>query len=192
MWFKIQLYIVSLLLLFILVFINKINIPLCLGKDCECIGLESFIEINKANGIILILSILMIFLGLVFYLVNFQYFIRGNKHLPEEIKQIENVNWEHLTFLTTYIIPFVTFNFNEDKNELILFILLVIIGCIYIKTNIFHTNPTLALLGYNIYKVSTENRKNIIIISKRTLTKEDKIRVKLLSDNIYIADKILK
>ena len=75
---------------------------------------------------------------------------------------------------------------------LILFILLVIIGCIYIKTNIFHTNPTLALLGYNIYKVSTENRKNIIIISKITLTKEDKIRVKLLSDNIYIADKILK
>ena len=181
---KFQLYILSLWLLFILLFINKVNIPIHFEKDWEFIGFYEFFKIN----IIPLISIFIVLLGFVFYF-RFQYIISGNHSLPERINKIENVNWEHLTFLTTYVIPFVTFNFSEDRNGLIFFLLLLIIGLIYVKTNMFYTNPTLALLGYHIYKASTNNRENIIIISKGILNENDWIESKLLSDNIYIANK---
>ncbi len=139
---KFQLYILSLWLLFILLFINKVSFPICFEKNFMFIG---FYELLRSN-IIPVISILMVFLGFIFYL-RFKYIIDGNHSLPEKINKIENVNWEHLTFLTTYIIPFVTFNFNEERNGLIFFLLLLIIGLIYLKTNMFYTNPTLALLG---------------------------------------------
>lgn len=155
-----------------------------LEKDYKFVG---FCELLKSN-VIPVISVIMVILGFVFYF-RFKYIISGNHSLPEKITKIENVNWEHLTFLTTYVIPFVTFNFNEERNGLIFFLLLFIIGLIYVKTNMFYTNPTLALLGYQIYKVSTTNRENVIIISKGSLSQNDWIESKLLSDNIYIANK---
>lgn len=181
---KIQLYILSLWLLFILLFINKVEIPYCFGENCHFIG---FFELFKIN-IIPTISLLLVVFGLIFYF-RFKYIISGNHKLPERIITIENVNFEHLTFLATYLLPFLTFNLTEDRNALIFFLILIIIGMIYVKTNMFYTNPTLALLGYHIYKVSTSNRTNIIIITKDKLESNEWVAVRLLSDNIFIAKK---
>jgi hypothetical protein len=181
---KIQLYILSLWLLFILLVINNINFPICFGENCEFIGFYKLLTTN----IITSLSMVIVILGFIFYF-RFKYIISGNHSLPEKINKIENINWEHLTFLATYVLPFLSFNFSEGRNGLIFFLVLVIIGLIYVKTNMFYTNPTLALLGYHIYKISTSNRQNIIIITKDSLNENDWIQSKLLSDNIYIANK---
>ncbi|MFD2288689.1 anti-phage protein KwaA [Pedobacter petrophilus] len=181
---KIQLYIVSLWLLFFLLFINKVQIPYCFDKNCHFIGFTKLLITNIVPLIFLSLAIF----GLIFY-ANFKYVIRRNRSLPDKVTRIENLNWEHLTFLVTYVIPFLSFNLNEDRNGLVFFIVLIIIGIIYIKTNMFYTNPTLALLGYHIYKLSTTNKENIIIISKDVIQENDSIQYQLLSDNIYMANK---
>ena len=93
----------------------------------------------------------------------------------------------------TYIIPFLSFNFGEGKNRLVFFLILLIIGNIFIKTNMYYTNPVLVIFGYNIYKLSTKNReKSIIVISKDILCKTNEIKLIFLSDNVYIAKKINK
>lgn len=181
---KIQLYIVSLWLLFILLFINKVKIPICFTDNCHFIGFSKVLMINIVSFIFFALAVL----GLIFFL-NFKYVIRRNRSLPDKVTKIENLNWEHLTFLVTYVIPFLSFNLNEDRNGLVFFLVLIIIGVIYIKTNMFYTNPTLALLGYHIYKLSTVNKDNIIIITKDAIQEDDSIEYKLLSDKIYIANK---
>lgn len=187
MWLKIQLYILSLWLLFILLFINKINIPICF-INCEFIGINKLITQN----LIPLLSIVFILYGIWVYL-RFNYIIKGSKSLPEEIKEVENINWEHLTFLVTYVIPLLSFdldfNLSEDRNGLMFFLVLIIIGMIYVKTNMFYNNPTLAILGYHIYKSQTTNRKNIVIISRETLNQGDWVQHRLISDNIYYAIK---
>lgn len=181
---KIQFYILSLWLLFILIFINKINISFCFGEDCHFIGMKELIH----NNLVPLISIVFIIAGFVFYF-RFKYLVNGNHSLPERVISIENVNFEHLTFLATYLLPFLTFNLTEDRNALIFFLILIIIGSIYVKTNMFYSNPTLALLGYHIYKISTSNRKNVIIISKDKISQNDWIKVKILDDNIYIGNK---
>ncbi len=184
---KIQLYILSLWLLFILLFINKVKVPLCLS-DCEFIGWKELF----LDNIIPTISFVVVILGFVFYF-RFKYIVSGNKSLPEKVTEIENINWEHLTFLVTYVIPLLSFdldfNLDKDRNSLMFFLVLIIIGLIYVKTNMFYTNPTLAILGYHIYKISTTNRNNAIFISRDVILENDWIEHKLLSDNIYIANK---
>lgn len=187
---KVQLYILSLWLLFALLFINKVQFPICF-EDCQFIG---FYEIIVQN-IIPLVSIVFIIAGFWFY-YRFKYIIKGAKSLPEKIEIIENINWEHLTFLVTYVIPLLSFdldfNLSEDRNGLMFFLVLIVIGMIYVKTNMFYNNPTLAILGYHIYKSNTTNKKNIIIISREVLQNEDWIEHKLISDNIYFAIKSTK
>jgi hypothetical protein len=64
-------------------------------------------------------------------------------------------------------------------------LLLIIIGAIFVKTNLFYKNPTLALLGYKLYKVDTEKDNGLIFISKQNLKKGDKVHHIPLSDNVY-------
>lgn len=187
MGLKIQLYILSLWLLFVLLFINKVQVPICFG-ECKFIGFESLIKQNT----IPIISIVFIVAGFIFY-YRFKYIIIGAKSLPEKIEKVENINWEHLTFLVTYVIPLLSFdldfNLSKDRNGLMFFLVLIIIGMIYVKTNMFYNNPTLAILGYHIYKVSTNNKKHIVLISRDVLTEQNWIEYKHISDNIYFANK---
>ncbi|WP_071585701.1 anti-phage protein KwaA [Ochrovirga pacifica] len=187
MLLKIQLYILSLWLLFLLLFVNKVNIPLCLF-DCEEIELKQLVMDN----LIPITCLVFICSGFLFY-YKFKYIITGSKSLPEKIINLENHNWEHLTFLVTYIVPLLSFDLDfdleKDRNGLMFVLIILIIGVIYVKTNIFYNNPTLALLGYHIYKVNTSKNKHIILISKDSLKLDDLIETKHISDNIFFAIK---
>lgn len=184
---KIGFYLLSLSLLFSLLLINEIDIPICFEKKCKFIGFREFFELN----IYPIFYLILILLGLIFY-IAFKQLLKSNGSLPEKIDKIENVNWENLTFLATYIIPLLSFNFDGGRNRLIFFLVLLIMGIMFVKTNMYYTNPVLAILGYHIYRISTKNREKIIIITRDILNKNDEIKVRLLSDDVYIAKKIIK
>ena len=105
--------------------------------------------------------------------------------------KIENIDYEHLTFLTTYIVPLVCFNFVDTRYQLVLIILLVVIGVIYIRTDLFYANPTLALLNYRIYRVDGKFkdgiRENIVLISRKTLEVNQRVDYIKLDNRIYYA-----
>ena len=109
--------------------------------------------------------------------------------MPFTITKIENINYEHLTFLTTYIVPLVCFNFVAVRYQFVLLVLLVVICAIYIKTDLFYANPTLALLGFKIYKIEGNFedgiRENIILISKDNLEKNKRCDYIKLDERIY-------
>jgi hypothetical protein len=113
--------------------------------------------------------------------------------LPKQIDHIENLNFETLSFLITYVIPLfcfdLDFDLNENRNFLMLILVLIIIGWIYVKTNIFYTNPSLAILGYRIYKVQTSKTRDMIVIVMGKLKKGDKIYPKRIDENIFFVKK---
>lgn len=188
MWQKIKLYIISLWFLFILLFVNKV--PYCLNQECQFVG---FTKLATEHIVVIFCSVFLI-LGVSFYF-SFNYQIKqGATTLPKTIKKIENLNFETLSFLITYVVPLVCFdldfNLDKDRNFLMLILVLFLIGWIYVKTNIFYTNPTLAVLGYRIYKVDTEKSLNMIVITNGKLEVGDAIKSKLIDENIYFATKI--
>lgn len=187
---KIGLFFLSLWLLFILIIIITVRVPFCLSKDCHFVGVAYLLSIN----VIPLLSFLALFIGLISYL-DFLHQMKGTPELSFKIREVENIDYEHLTFLTTYIIPLVCFQFENFRYVVVFIILLIVIGSIYIRTDLFYANPTLALLRFRIYRITGEFRTgeirtDKIIISKDILKKDDRVKYFKLDERIYYASKV--
>ena len=60
-----------------------------------------------------------------------------------------------------------------------MFSVIIVIGCIFVKTNLYYTNPSLVLLGFNVYKVTCKSQNAFgtgIVIIKGKLNAKDSIR----------------
>ena len=100
----------------------------------------------------------------------------------------ENISYEHLTFLATYIVPLVSLNFDNSRFAIILLLILIIMGIIYVKTDLFYTNPSLALLGFSIYKVEVSTREGnltAIVLTRSRINIGDKLKYIKLDERIF-------
>ena len=182
---KVGLYVISLWLLFLLVIIITVKIPFCWGDNCHFIGFNQF---NTA--IVIPVICLACLLWGIYEFKRFKFDIEGSTNLPFKLVKVESINYEHLTFLATYIIPLVTFDFESVRYLIVLALLLIFMGVIYIKTDLFYANPSLALLGFHIYKADglfkgDDTRENIIIITRSKLTKNERVSYIKLDERIY-------
>lgn len=96
--------------------------------------------------------------------------------------------YEFLTFLTTYIIPLICFDFDKTRYKIVFLILLIIIGIVFVKMNLYVANPILAIMGYRLYKVSVDKKKDnkdILVISRSELFNNDSIDWIKLDDTCW-------
>ncbi|MDI3360077.1 anti-phage protein KwaA [Lelliottia sp. V89_10] len=182
---KINLYILSLSLLFFFFIVITIDIPTCFGDKCKFIGFEKLL----ASNVITIICILL-FLYSIFAYFKFNYDIKQSTEIPFEVVKIEGINYEHLTFLATYVIPLITFDFEKTKYIIVLAMLLIVMGIIYIKTDLFYANPSLALMGFHIYKLDgvfkgDEKREGVIVITRKKIKMGDSVKYIKLDDRVY-------
>lgn len=183
---KFELYVLSLWFLFLLIIVVTIDIPFCYSKQCAFIG---FVELGKRNYVPAI-AMIFVLIGVLYYL-RFDYKIAGSKSIPVAISSVEDINYEHLTFLTTYIIPLICFNLTSGRYLIALGLLLIVIGVIYVKTDKFYANPTLAILGFRLYSAvvtrRTGEKVKVILISKDRLKDGSQIQFLELDDRVYYA-----
>lgn len=148
---KIQMYIISLWLLFVLI------IPITwkmvsLEELAIARGMRAKVVLVCQQNILPIICVLMVLIGIVLFKA-LEYRWNGTRHLPVEVTAVESENFEYLTFLTTYIIPLVCINLDEIRYVFVLFILLIIIGIIFVRSDFYLGNPTLALMNYKLYRI---------------------------------------
>lgn len=188
---KIGLFFLSLWLLFLLIIIITAEIPFCFGKNCEFVGWFNLLKTN----VIPLFCVIALTVGIISFF-DFIFQMKGTPELSVKITEIENIDYEHLTFLTTYIIPLVCFQFESIRYIITFIVILFVIGLIYIRTDLFYANPTLAILGFRIYKISGEFRNGEIragkiLITKNKLQTNDRIKYFKLDERIYYASKII-
>lgn len=191
--FKTWFYIMSLsllmgMLIFLEIDIKEIEISV---KDFKINikGLDAFLK----NNVFSCVCMTIIFLGIVGYVI-FLDRLKDAKRLPIVVQECESMNYENLSFLATYIIPLVCFPLDTVRQQITLFIVIFMVGCIFIRTNLYYTNPALILIGFNIYSVKfkyNEKLKKGIVIIKGTLEDKDSIVYLKLSDNVYFARRII-
>lgn len=185
---KLSLYMISLWILFFMLIVLKIDVS---NIPCEinC----STIKRLFCKNIFSLICILFILSGVAGY-VLFKDLLKNAKQLPIKLKECESVNYENLSFLATYIIPLVCFPMQTDREIFVMFAVIIIIGCIFVKTNLYYTNPSLVLLGFNVYKVKTDSQKfgEGIIIVRGRLKSGDDVKYLSLSDNVYFGRRVEK
>lgn len=183
---KINLYVLSLGLLFLFIVIITF-VPSIAFSDLGT--LDGWSELAKTNYVSLIAVGGMVYCCLAYVLFRHQ--LNGATELPFEVTQIESVEYEHLTFLATYVVPLISFDFGSGRQLIVLGLLLIAMGAIYVKTDLFYANPSLALLGFRIYRVDghfkTGNRHGIIVICRSKLTLGQKASYIKLDEKIYFA-----
>lgn len=171
-FFKIQMYIISLWLFFLLIIPITIQ-PLEKNIWCNDFKWYEMIFYWCKENILPIICLIMALFGYILF-KQLEYKWKGTRNLSVRVIEVENENFEYLTFLTTYIIPLVCINLDELRYVIVLFILLVIIGIIFVKADFYLGNPTLALMGYKLYSIRYQ--LNGQEYEKMIVTK-DKIRV---------------
>lgn len=189
---KSGMYLLSLWLLFVLIFVNKVSVDVCLS--CPFANGAQLLEIAKENYLA-IACVFMLFLSFLFYLI-FLHLIRGAKEGPYKVVDLEDKNAEHLVFLATYVIPLVGFSLDGFRQIINLCITLVLLGAIYIRTNLFYANPTLSLLGFKIFLVNMQCQgrglsQSCVLISKEEIEVNDSINVLQLDRKIFFARKAI-
>ncbi|VDN47902.1 conserved membrane protein of unknown function [Petrocella atlantisensis] len=182
---KFLMYISSLWLLFVMLIILYISVPLEFGENSHYVGTWNLISTN----VIPLVSIMMLVVS-SFFVTTFNYTVSRGMQSYFKIKRVQNKNYEHLTFLTTYILPLIAFNLSEVRFVIMLMLLIFVIGFIYVRTDLFYANPTLALLGYQLYEADVEMRdnkiyENLILICKGNISKESNLEYLRVDERIY-------
>ncbi|MBR1702527.1 MAG: hypothetical protein IJ716_11295 [Lachnospiraceae bacterium] len=184
---KLSLYCISLwLLMFMLIVLKADTTALSAGVSRHAL----FVLAQKNTfSIICILIMLVGGIGYIFFKDR----LNNTKRLPVEIEECESINYENLSFLATYIIPLVCFPLDNERQQFVLFAVIIIVGCIFVKTNLYYTNPSLVLIGFNVYSVNCKAGggfdKGIVII-RGELGVRDTIKYMCLSDNVYFARRL--
>ena len=182
---KVRFYIMSLWLLFVLIFFLTIDIPISFSPDAVFIGIIPLLKRNTLS----FFSLIMAIIGWVFSrITNYEW--SGVRNPPHTISKIKNVNYEYLTFLTTIIVPLICIDLSNIRYIIVLGILLVLIGSIFIKMDLYFGNPTLALLGYRLYRAEIDKVSapdGIILICKGRLSCQAKIEWIKIDDYVWVA-----
>lgn len=189
---KVQLYILSLWLLFGLLLINKLEIPYYFGDHWEYVGTWKLLVLNWIPAICIAG---MVYGCYCYYKFNHKV-MRSSRQGPWKIVEIENVSFENLGFLATYIVPLLCFDLDfhldEKRNALMLLLVIIAIGAVYIKANLYYTNPSLALMNFRIYKITYECQgvsKNAIILCREKLNEGDILFARFIDENVYYTQK---
>lgn len=181
---KVDLYILSLGLLFVFFLIISAALP---DSSFAYSNVSSWKHL-ALNNLLPIVSVFALLYCLFAYL-RFDFDLNGTTDIPFEITKIEDINYEHLTFLATYVVPLISFDFGSGRQMLVLGLLLVVIGIIYIKTDLFYVNPSLALLGFHIYQANGSfkngQRDCIVLICRGRLIDKQKVAYIKLDDRIF-------
>lgn len=180
-WIKIEIYFLSLALLFFLLLCKTICIPFDICNGWTFTGWDCSLIVS------LICAVCLIVCWIVWK--RFDKSIVDNcGDIQVKVSAIKNKNYEYLTFLTTYIIPMICFNTSDIRDCIVMAILLIVLGALFVKTNIYYLNPTLALLKFNIYEATLDGQ-DYILLSKDNISEKDQVRTFSLDHGVKYAKK---
>ncbi|MDD3007841.1 MAG: hypothetical protein PHQ70_03105 [Arcobacter sp.] len=184
---KILLYNLSLVPLYILFMIQKFdNTNITIDKITqEYKNIEYYKEIAFNNIIGLIFLFLVIFSYLTYK--KFIKELNSQSDLPQKFENIKNIDFNHLTFIATYIIPLLAFKLDTIQDIIFLLVLLIFIGAIYIKTNLYYLSPVFALFGFKIFSATTSSQNECILMTQRDkLKSNDMLKFMKIGDIYFI------
>lgn len=111
------------------------------------------------------------------------------------IVDIENKNSESISYLFTYLIPFVFQDLSDPISVLSITILLIVTYLIYTNSSMLLINPTISM-WYSLYEIeyielSTQNKKKGMILSKdKFLEEHDQVKLKRLGHRLYYSTEL--
>lgn len=149
------------------------------------------LSFNITNTCVLIFLVCCLIIGTfgLFEIVN------NKKVKPKEIKitKIHNITDEHfLNYFSLFVLLALAFDLSKLSSVCVFVSILVFIGIVYIRNNIFYINPLLNIFGYSFYDVECEidgEVKELRIFFKGRLDKNEKYYLYENDSNLIFVQK---
>lgn len=119
-------------------------------------------ESRYAAGALLLLTI-----GSVAWLLAFLRQASRLASLSIEIARATSRDGDIVSYIVSYLLPFLAIDFGRPADVLSLAVLLVVIALLYVHSNLIYVNPLLAALGYHLAEIEESNGKVSILLSRR-------------------------
>ncbi|HWY38045.1 MAG TPA: anti-phage protein KwaA [Bacteroidia bacterium] len=177
---QILLFVISYVPLYFILLFQSID-DTFYGKHKQFIGWSALAKRNELPLIFLTIIILSVSAYFILYKI-----LLTSSTVKLKVSGIQDNNAEHLSYLATYVLPFVGVKFDTWQNTLATVALFYVLGHIYIKTNLILTNPTLTFFGFTISGITDAVGSKKVIIYKGVLKKDTELDVIHLNQNIYL------
>lgn len=139
---------------------------------------------ESPNGFVIMGSSITLVLALSFMIVYLDS-LRKSQGDHQFIKIVQKSSMTHdVVFYTLAYIPVLLLTTYDIRAIVTFSIILFTVYVLYIKTNMLHINPILALMKYNIYKVTDDHDNTIVLLSKLHLKTGTDVAYKEITDNI--------
>ena len=186
-------YLQSMIIFLLIVMVLGTSFPMYIGPNMEFAG----VEVLYSKGFVIpVICACLLILSCIFslWLKNRK---KGTRMGPVTISTIENKNAEIMSYVASYFFPLVSFSLATTwRHVVVLAILFVVLGFIYIQSDVYYRNPTLLLMGYRSYHVSGTYNKpgdtEMTIITRDELASKDKYVYVPIDNNVYLAFKYEK
>jgi hypothetical protein len=119
---------------------------------------------------ILVAAIVIGIVGLV--LVLFSYRTEGPRIRATSVMPKDG---DVLAYIATYLIPFLGIDLSQMDDLIAFAVFLVVLGGVYINSNMLFVNPLLSFAGYHAYEVVDLSAQSYTIISRQRLEPDSKI-----------------
>jgi len=154
--------------------------------------LNNVLLIINENAVFGYYILALILFPLLFFIIYLGYRIKKDKGSDQLINRIKKSDDNIISYLMTYVIPFLTAGINVSAPIVTNFVLFLIIMIIYIRMDLVYLNPTLILVGYNIYIDSNDDMKYLTRNSSQAIQtsrqNHEKLKVTRITDSFsYIA-----
>jgi hypothetical protein len=127
------------------------------------------------------------FIVLNLLLIIFLEHVLKNKSFNEkEVENIENKTSNVLSYLLVFSISLLNLDLSIWRGWISLFILLIIIFAVFVRSDLLFLNPILTILGYKTYSAKLINGDNIVILSKKDEIGNSKMIIKRINKGFYI------
>ena len=190
---RISLFIVSYIpLFFIMCFVQLYTYKNYL--NWAGITLESVMTFLEYFGAVTILVLLSLFglVGLKIFLKNIKRRCQTSGRTVK-ILDIENKNNESISYLFTYLIPFVFQDLSKLSNVIPIAILLMVTALIYINSSMILINPTISI-KYTLYQISyldiesNKKRTGMILTKSKYLEEDDLLDIEDVGPKLFYAE----
>jgi hypothetical protein len=122
----------------------------------------------------------------LFSLAVLYVFIRTGKSLATTqivVKEHVARDGDAMSYIVTYLVPFLDINFTELDNVIGLGIIFFVLGILYVNSNMIYMNPVLNLVGFHIFDTRTSDDRPLVLITRRSFLASDvQLSVALFGD----------
>ncbi|MGA8808283.1 MAG: hypothetical protein WB973_10435 [Thermoanaerobaculia bacterium] len=93
---------------------------------------------------------------------------KGMAPISVKLTDITSRDADVMSYIVTYLLPFLGTDLSDVEKAISLFILFVVIGAIYIHSSLIYVNPMLNLAGYHVFEVTDDNSNRRFLLTRRS------------------------